>query len=373
MQPNFKDIPGIEKKILIQATDVAPKNGEATSVILSNGDILLLWSEFLNTDLLSEHERPPASPQRRDASSDDGYARISGVVSSNGGETWSAPRVIVDDRDAGVNCMSPGLTRLADGRLLLAYSWRNSGNHAKGKSGEAAKMVRISGDNGLTWSTRKRITPDDGKYHTGCHHRALTLASGRVVVQCHTIFPALTKQMGNYVVSSADNGDTWQRSEVLTEKKLNCLEEGSIVERADGTLLMLMRSLRGQSFYTESDDEGLTWSEPYPSGIVTPAAPSLLVRIPDSSDLLLVWNSNFNPDETLLGLRCPLLCAVSLDGGRSWGLPKALETDTAYWWEYPSLIFHKGHALVHYRRFSFKRDQCALVQAKIPLTWFYEN
>jgi len=86
---------------------------------------------------------------------------------------------------------------------------------------------------------------------------------------------------------------------------------------------------------------------------------------------LLLWNSNFNPGEKLLGLRSPLLCAISKDGGKTWGLPKALETDTHFWWEYPSVLFDGDHALIYYRVFSLDRSRCDLAQARVPIAWFY--
>lgn len=139
-----------------------------------------------SADLLRAAERPPPSPLRRDPTSDDGYAGISCMTSADGGRTWSKPWVVVDDKDALVNCISPGITRMKDGRLLLAYSWRSGGNGAT-NYGNCAKMVRLSTDEGKTWSERTRITPDNSEYHTGCHDRAYTLADGRVMVQCHTI------------------------------------------------------------------------------------------------------------------------------------------------------------------------------------------
>ncbi len=105
--PKLREIPGIEKQLVVTATPAAPKHGEQTVARLKDGRILLLWSEFLREDMMPAAERPPASPLRRDPTGDDGYARISGMTSADGGRTWSKPFVVVDDKDALVNCISP--------------------------------------------------------------------------------------------------------------------------------------------------------------------------------------------------------------------------------------------------------------------------
>lgn len=381
---DFRPIAGVNKQILIPATAAAPKQSEASAIHLRDGKILLVWTEFLDPDQMPAGERPPESPLRSQASrGDDGYARISGMVSADGGYTWSEPWVVVDDRDALINCMSPALTRLADGRLLLAYSWRSGGNPSPGShvvSGAAMRRVRFSSDEGQSWSEPVQITPADGSYHTGCHDRAWTLPSGRVLVQCHSRFeqpgPRQSwRVMTNWIAYSDDNGQSWHASTRLTEPRSpRGFAEASLAQRGDGSLLMVMRTTLGHSFFTESTDEGATWSTPYPSGVVTSAAPSLLARLPNSDDLLLVWNPNYNPDQGgLYGWRCPLLCAVSRDGGRSWGLPKALETNCAFWWEYPGILFDGDTALLHYRVFPGDRSCCHLALAHIPIAWFYAD
>jgi sialidase-1 len=331
--PKLRDVPGIEKSIVVLATPTAPKHGEQTVIQLKNGHLLLLWSEFVREDLMPASERPPPSPLRRNPTGDDGYARISGMTSSDGGRTWSNRRVVVDDRDALVNCISPGLTRMQDGRLLLAYSWRSGGNLAD-NYGNCAKMVRISADEGKTWGERIRITPDNAEYHTGCHDRAYTLSNGRVIVQCHTIFPPDVAKpgrdyrrtcMGTYFAYSDDNGKTWQRTEVMMDpiaKFGGRFEEASMAERADGSLVQFIRNWRGQSYRSESTDHGSTWSAPVPSGVFSSMAPSCITRLPRSDDLLMIWNPTWNPDGPLAGQRTVLACAVSRDGGRTWGSPR---------------------------------------------------
>lgn len=381
--PQLRVIPGIEKSVVVLATPAAPKHGEQTVIKLKDGRLLLLWSEFPREDMLPAGQKPPPSPLRRNPTGDDGYARISGITSADGGKSWSAPFVVVDDKDALVNCISPGLTRMADGRLLLAYSWRSGGNGAD-NYGNCAKMVRISSDEGKTWSERTRITPDNTEYHTGCHDRAYTLDNGRVMVQCHTILPPDKAKpgpgykrtcMGTYYAYSDDHGKTWQRTEVMLDPiagPAGRFEEASLAQRADGSLIQFIRNWRGQSFVSESQDRGTSWSAPRPSGVFSALAPSYITRLPNSDDLLMIWNPTWNPDARILGERTVLACAVSKDGGKTWGLPKALETNMQQWAEYPGVTFVGDHALVHYRVFAHDRKRCDLVQARVPISWFYQ-
>jgi Neuraminidase (sialidase) len=382
--PKLRQIPGIEKSFIVTATPVAPKHGEQTVVALRDGRLFLLWSEFLRADLLPEGERPPPSPLRRDPTGDDGYARISGMTSADNGRTWSKSWVVVDDKDALVNCISPGITRMKDGRLLLAYSWRSGGNGAS-NYGNCAKMVRTSSDEGKTWSERTRITPENSEYHTGCHDRAYTIEGGRVLVQCHTILPPGVAQpgpgfksncMGTYFAYSDDNARTWQRTEVILDPisgKSGRFEEASMAQRADGSLIQFIRNWHGQSFVSESGDRGSTWSPPRPSGVFSALAPSLVVRLPNRADLLMIWNPTWNPAAQIAGMRSVLACAVSRDGGKTWGLPKALEADPTQWAEYPGVTFIGDEALVHYRVFTLDRKRCDLAQARIPISWFYDD
>ncbi|MAS34001.1 MAG: hypothetical protein CL610_08335 [Anaerolineaceae bacterium] len=373
MTEDMREIEGVKKTLLVPSTDFAPKNTEGSMIHLQNGDILFLWTQFVDIDQLPEAERPPFSGKRRAPTSDDGYARVMGMTSTDGGFTWSEPRVYVDDADAEINCMSPALTRMADGRLLLAYSWRSGGNHVD-NHGPCAKRVRISDDEGETWSEPVQITPQDGLYYTGCHDRAYTLPSGRVLVQCHTLHPGPAKKMSNFVAYSDDNGSTWQLSNFVTEPIARGFEEASISRRNDGSLLMIMRSWRGHAYYTESFNDGASWSEAYSAGVVAPAAPSLLANLPDSDNLLLIWNPVYIPDVPHNLTRHPLLCAISNDQGRSWGPPKALEVSPDYQWAYPGILFHDGMALVHYYRSHVARNGCReMVLAHVPINWFYDE
>lgn len=383
----FKPIAGADKQVLLRSDERTVRHGESTAITLADGAILLMWTEHFRAGYVPPDER---SNRERRGGGDDSYGRICSMISRDGGRSWGERRVAVDDKDALINCMSPALTRLADGRLLLAYSWRCGGNPHPGRpeivSGSAQKRVRFSTDEGASWSEPTIITPDDGNYHTGCHDRAYTLPSGRVLVQIHSRFEqegprTLWRRMTNWIAYSDDNGRTWQASNRLDEPRSPMgFAEASVARRSDGSLLMIMRTTLGQSFVTESFDEGATWTDARPSGIVTPAAPSLLVRIPDTGHLLLIWNPHYNPDRSLHMQRCPLLCAISVNGGRSWELPRALETDARYSWDYPSALFRGGDLHLFYRRGGSATDSQGqsygfhdLVHARMPLQWLYER
>jgi hypothetical protein len=182
--------------------------------------------------------------------------------------------------------------------------------------------------------------------------------------------------MGTYYAWSDDHGQTWNRTEVMLDPlvgRAGRFEEASMAQRADSSLIQFIRNWHGQSFVSESFDRGATWSTPRPSGVFSALAPSYVTRLPGSPDLLMIWNPTWNPDSPIYGQRTVLACAISKDGGRTWGLPKALETSTELWSEYPGVTFLGDHALVHYRVFSRDRKRCDLVQARVPVKWIYDD
>jgi hypothetical protein len=71
--------------------------------------------------------------------------------------------------------------------------------------------------------------------------------------------------------------------------------------------------------------------------------------------------------------RCPLLCALSKDGGRTWGLPRVLENDINYEWAYPGVVFNGDTALVHYFRSPVLTRGRELVLNRVPIKWLYAD
>ncbi|MFN0171385.1 MAG: sialidase family protein [Bryobacteraceae bacterium] len=132
---------------------------------------------------------------------------------------------------------------------------------------------------------------------------------------------------------SDDEGQTWKRSlselfVAIEQGRLGCysFEEPSLEERADGALLMYGRIELGRLYQSVSRDQGVTWTTPQPAPVAASYAPPLLVRIPKSSDLILIWNQS-SAEEIPVGLsRHRLSTAISKDGGATWMHFRSLES-----------------------------------------------
>ena len=81
---------------------------------------------------------------------------------------------------------------------------------------------------------------------------------------------------------------------------------------------MILRTPLGRFYQSWSADDGTSWSRPEPTALASALAPAALGRIPDSDDLLIIWNQA-SPDEIQRGMqRHRLSSAVSKDGGATW-------------------------------------------------------
>jgi hypothetical protein len=341
---------------ILEATPELPRHSEASAVQLADGSILLLWCEF-------------AGP------SDNHGGHIAGLVSRDGGETWGERQVVVENA-AGLNVMSPAIRRLQNGDLGMVYSYRES-------TKRASRLFVRSGDEGKTWSAPVRL-PQEEPYQTGCHDRLTVLEGGRLVAPLHCTHDWDAHHLVVRTAWSGDEGSTWHLSAPLALPKVSdsgesgCIEP-DVAQRADGSLLMAIRTAMGTIFRAESHDGGETWSGLRSMEVVNPVAPALLRRIPNSADLLLIWNWHYDWRERLGGTRRPLACAISSDGGDTWpwSRRKILEDDPAWTYAYPSCLFLGESALVTYHvtpdkaageAFSHTRSLRAI---RVPLAWLY--
>jgi hypothetical protein len=148
-----------------------------------------------------------------------------------------------------------------------------------------------------------------------------------------------------------------------------------MAERADGSLIMTIRTAMGTQFKSESSDRGLTWSTPRSMEVVSPVAPAHISRLPGSNNLLLLWTADYDARANLSGERHTIMACVSQDGGASWPLArrKILVQDMAHSVDYPSVLFRNGEAWITLRVSTGRGVLQGLTSTclmRVPLTWF---
>jgi len=152
-----------------------------------------------------------------------------------------------------------------------------------------------------------------------------------------------------------------------------------VEETRDGRVLMVMRNQLGSLFLAESADGGVSWSLPQTTGLRAPESCPELTRIPETGDLLMIWNNSpYNPAfASHYGKRSPLTAAVSRDEGRTWGRPRDIESDPSRAFSNPGCRFIRGGmAIVNYWTCEylpnwFMQDVIDLRAAIIETAWFY--
>jgi sialidase-1 len=227
--------------------------------------------------------------------------RICAVRSSDDGQTWSVPWVVVDtpddDRDPSVMC-------LPDGTLLCNFFTYDRNTACD------TYLVR-SKDGGKTWSAPEVVMPG---FATSTAIRRLR--SGRLVLPVYTV-DGNGKRAYAAVSLSDDGGKTWSAPRPIGLKAGKTLDETDIFERKDGTLLAVMREVMCGA---ESKDGGKTWGAVYELGF--PGHCPCLLQTPDAVLLM----AHRLPDTAL---------HYSTDEGRAWHGPIVIDRVIG---AYPSMV-----------------------------------
>ncbi|MEW6755641.1 MAG: sialidase family protein [Candidatus Latescibacterota bacterium] len=272
-------------------------------------------------------------------------------ASADGGRTWNAPQTVPGLGEASA-C---GLASLPGGALLLYH----------GTPRDGWRLSR-SEDQGATWSPVGSITAFP--MFIPMHHSLVRLQSGRLLFcgYWQTEEPQLgVERMAPsgwgywrgrklfmeghrgpcvgfcLVFHSDDEGRTWkqetsdlaagifgwfdERGDLNGAGGVIDLYEPTAAETPDGRVLLLARSKVGRLVQSYSRDGGVTWYPAEPTELASSQSPALLVRIPQSPDLLCVWNQVSGAEIRRGFLRGRLSAAASRDGGWTWEGFRTLE------------------------------------------------
>jgi len=258
--------------------------------------------------------------------------------STDGGRTWSSPRILWDD--AGNTCGNPcTVVEATTGKVWLLLSWNRGDDHEPdiiaGRSPDTRRIfVTHSADDGQSWLPPQEITaavkrtnwtwyatgPGAGiQLQRGTH-------AGRLVIPCDHI-EAGTRRYYSHVIYSDDQGTTWQLGGTTPRDQVN---ECEVAELTDGTLRLNMRSYDSSRKARQtalSRDGGLTWSD---QAIV----PELVDPICQASLRRLRWPEADRPGVLLFAnaaslKRDHLTVRASFDDGRTWPATRLITAQPA--------------------------------------------
>ena len=286
-----------------------PRNGEGTFARLRDGRILHVYTEYYG-----------------DSWADEATARLSAVTSSDEGETWSEPYVLLEKDETAQNYMSPSLLRLKNGNLGLFFLRKEVNEHGVKVTRDVPivcmPVFAYSCDEGETWSDFVYCIDRPG-YYCGINDGILLQRSGRILM------PVSTYPDGTVILlASEDCGQSWHELKNRVKSPFPAftigLEEPGIYEHEDGTLWLYMRTIYGHQYECRSTDNGAHWSPVVPNLYFTsPNAPMRVKRIRNYT--VAVFNpigvTCMRDDYSVRGSirRTPLVCAVSENDGMSFG------------------------------------------------------
>jgi len=321
-------------------------------VELEDGRILLAYSHFYG------------------GTRDDSSAYIGLRESTDRGLSWSCEDQTLVENEGDANVMSVSFLRLTSGEIALFYAVKNGWEDCK-------LYMRKSRDEGGTWSGAVCTIPQDG-YYVVNNDRVVQLSSGRLAVPA-ALHPVIDGQWSSRGMSmcflSDDDGATWRRSESelhAPEGVGSGLQEPGAIELKDGRLMMLMRTTAGCQFRSDSEDGGTTWSEARATEMMSPCSPATLRRIPDTGDLLMVWNDHAGDFAKFEQKRTPLTTAISRDEGETWTNVKILEDDPDGWYCYTSALFVDDRLILSYCAGNSDIGGLNLLQVtNVDVAWLY--
>jgi sialidase-1 len=246
--------------------------------------------------------------------------------SADEGRTWSSTPLFAEAAKFNVS-NERVLLRTREGVIISA--WMNGAERKEPKGWHW-------GEPGVDWKafvlpTYSCRSTDDGKTWEkpvllstpwcGCIHSMIQMKSGRIVLVGQEIIPQW--RHATVIWASDDLGKSWQRGDMLdygvgTHDHAGSLE-GTVIERKDGSLYLLLRTESGFLWEATSLD-GLKWTGLKQTKLAAVTCCPQMARLSDGR-IALLWNAPPRHDPQSGSSRVELSLAFSEDETATWSKP----------------------------------------------------
>ncbi len=250
------------------------------------------------------------------------------TISSNGGLTWGTDSLIVP---IGTNyCSLQGGLLVSTDRVFLFHT-RYIGDSPAGEH-NSHLYVRVTTDNALTWSADTLIdTTWDNTYTLGTGIRK---RNGTLIMPIMHLETDNPPHFWASCLISTNNGNTWTVGGLITLAGSYGILEPSFIERLDGSLYALLRTSLGRLYYSTSANDGLSWTAPLPTTLVSANNPGALKRLSFIPNIVLVTWDNHAIN------RLPLVIAKSTDDCATFSTPIIVDDTAGTYRCYPGIGFN---------------------------------
>ncbi len=342
-----------------------PRNSEGTFARGFHGEIMFVYSRY-----------------RGDSFHDNACCDIAMIVSTDEGETWSEPRVLVDSDFFGVkNIMSVSTVYQKDGSLGFYFLVLDPVEYTV----DLGRLITFDGEN---FKAVRCVYDDSVRRGYFCvnNDRFVRLADGRLMAPWCWVSGEAAKidrrdpcHCGAFL--SDDDGKTFYDagfdfvSTDLANSRYGFQEPG-VIELSD-RLYYWTRTGYGRQYESVSFTGPGGFAYPTPSIFTSPVSP-MQIKMHDG----ILYNA-YNPKPRWNGYeeyeqehpgvwsRSPMVLRKSVDEGKTWGPLNIIEDDPDRGYSYPAMFFtDDGHLLLGYCRGSGEEgcNLCTLGISKIDLS-----
>ena len=311
------------------------RNTEGSFIRLKDNSILYAYSRYGNS------------------SADDSVSSIAVVRSTDEGDNFGEHRILLQQKDKE-NLMCPSFMRMRNGDVGMFYLYRSNV-----KPGAVVRFVR-SADEGQTWSEPLTITSPD-EYVVFENGHAIRLQSGRILVPVayHGKADAFNFHAEMTCVMSDDDGYTWfettERKKMAVPAPLSesGLQEPVAYQMKNGRIRCFSRTDLFCQYESDSDDDGMTWTEPMPNRVFSsPCSPMMIKPLDGGKYIVALFNPipKFVTRDRTKDERSPLIALISADDGATFDWDKALTLDDRGHCCYPDMFDGGNYFLVGYQK-----------------------